>query len=70
MRLSFVIPTLLGMVSLFFISAGVGLRTLYSYAPLLGYMLGIIFFLFAGKATSVLRKREEKKEKEMENRYG
>lgn len=67
MKILNVIPTLLGMLSLFFISAGIGLGNLYAYAPLLGYILGIIFFLIAGKATEILRKKENK---EMEDVNG
>ncbi|MCA1203320.1 MULTISPECIES: hypothetical protein [Bacillaceae] len=67
MRLSFIVPTLLGLISLFFISAGLGLRTINLYFPLIGYVLGIIFFLLAGKATGILRKKEEGKEKENQN---
>ncbi len=50
MRLPIVVPTLLVILSLFFTSAGVGLRSIYRYAPIYGIVLGIILLLFAGKA--------------------
>lgn len=64
MRLSFIVPTLLAFVSLFFIAIGIWFRDSYTYAPYVGYLLGIIFFLLAGQATGILKNREEEKEKE------
>lgn len=64
MRLSVIVPTLLAFVSLFFIAIGIWFQRDYAFAPYIGYLLGIIFFLLAGQVTGVLRKKEEEKEKE------
>ncbi|MEJ8767072.1 hypothetical protein WKU33_14620 [Oceanobacillus sp. HCA-5259] len=69
MKLSSLIPTLLGLVSLFFISLGLWFGSTYNYAPFLGFVLGIIFFLLAGQVSGKLKKREEKRNEE-EKRNG
>jgi len=62
MRLSVIVPTMLGFVSLFFIVIGIWYRNTYAFAPNVVFLLGVIFFLLAGQVTGVLRKKEEEKE--------
>ncbi|GLO65022.1 MULTISPECIES: hypothetical protein [Bacillaceae] len=64
MRGSFVVPRLLILVGVFFISAGVGLRNINTYVPILGIVVGILFFLLAGHISRLLGKKEEQIRKE------
>lgn len=71
MKLSSLIPTLLGLVSLSFISLGLWFGRTYDYAPSIGFFLGIMFFLLAGQVSGKLKKLEEKqREEEKRNKKG
>lgn len=64
MRRSFVIPTLFIFIGVFFISGGVGLRSINGVIPMLGVILGLVFFLLASYLSKVLAKNEEQNIKE------
>lgn len=53
MHFSFIVPTILIIGGLFFISAGVGLRSLNYLAPILGFLIGVSLFLLAGKVADL-----------------
>lgn len=44
---SILVAVLLSLLSVFFISVGLGLRSISPYAPLLGFSLGVISLLLA-----------------------
>ncbi len=59
MRRSFVIPTLVVFLGVFFISAGLGLRSINDIILAIGFILGVISFSLAGYLSTILLKIEE-----------
>lgn len=53
MEYSILVPTLLVFMGVFFISAGVGLMVITPLLPVIGFVLGVISFLLAGKAKDI-----------------
>ncbi|HLQ71753.1 MAG TPA: hypothetical protein VK142_08110 [Bacillota bacterium] len=67
MKRSFIIPTLLNFIGVFFISGGVGLRSLNVTIPILGITSGLVFFLLASYLSRDLTKNEEQNKNIQEN---
>jgi len=67
MKRSFIIPTLFIFIGVFFISGGVGLRSLNVTIPIVGITLGLVFFLLASYLSRDLTKNEEQNKNIQEN---
>lgn len=67
MKRSFIVPTLFIFIGVFFISGGVGLRSLNITITISGIILGLVFFLLAGYLSRALAKNKEQNKNIREN---